>query len=165
MSKEQAEEKRSVTLRPANAEDYSFLRDVYATTRAEEMKIVPWDDAQKSVFIDMQFAAQQQHYSKHYPEAEHQIILLDGLPVGRIYVDRRSDEIRILDVTVLPEYRGVGVGTPLIKQIMREGAETNKPVRIHVDNFTPAIGIFERLGFKSVENNGVSSLMEWKPGT
>src|SRR5688572_24558818 len=104
-----------VTLRSAAAGDEEFLVKVYASTRAEELARVPWSEAQRAAFVRMQFDAQQLHYRTHNPTATHDIILLDGRAVGRLYVARREYEIRILDITLLPEHRGSGTGTFLLK--------------------------------------------------
>jgi ribosomal protein S18 acetylase RimI-like enzyme len=147
-----------IALRPITPEDESFLFEVYASTRADEMKLVPWSEAQQEEFLRMQFAAQHKYYQSEYPAADYQIILLHHRSIGRLYVDRRASEIRILDVTLLPEYRNRGIGTPLIQALIDEGKNTGKAVGIYVDNFGVAASFFERLGFSKVENNGMNSL-------
>ncbi|HKC63973.1 MAG TPA: GNAT family N-acetyltransferase [Pyrinomonadaceae bacterium] len=151
-----------VTLRPATPEDEEFLLKLYATVRAEELAQVPWSDLQKEAFLRMQFAAQQFHYREHNPTATHDIILLDGLQIGRLYVARRESEIRILDITILPEHRNRGIGTPIIKDLMDEATRTGKPLNIWVEFFNPSHKLFERLGFVKVEDDRVNHLMEWK---
>jgi len=153
---------QSVTLRPVSAGDEPFLFRLYASTRMDELAIAPWDDSQREAFLRIQFAAQQQHYQNHFPEAEHQLILIGGRPAGRIYVARRTDEIRILDIALLPEHRNGGIGGFLIKEIMSEGSQTGKPVRIYVESFNPSLRLFERLGFSSVQDIGTHLLMEWR---
>ena len=106
----------------------------------------------------MQFAAQHKYYQSEYPDAEYQIILLGDHPIGPVYVDRRAAEIRILDITLIPEYRNRGIGTALIRALIAEGKKTDKPVSIYVDNFGGAASLFERLGFSKVENNGINTL-------
>ena len=87
----------NITLRPIEADDAAFLYRVYASTRAAEMALVDWDDAQKDAFLRMQFQAQAQHYQTNYTDTTYQIILLDGQPVGRLYVARWPREIRIVE--------------------------------------------------------------------
>lgn len=111
----------------------------------------------------MQFVAQHKHYQSEYPNAEFQIILRGGQPVGRLYVDRRAEEIRIVDVTVLPEFRNAGIGTPLIQSLIADGDHSGKPVSIYVDNFSGAGSLFERLGFSKVENDGINTLFVRPP--
>lgn len=154
---------QKATLRLVRPEDEAFLREVYASTRSEELALTNWNEAQREAFITMQFAAQQQHYRGRCPEAEHQIILLNDLPVGRIYIDRRPEEIRILDITLLPEHRNLGIGAPLIKDLLAEAARIAKPVTIYVENYNRSRRLFTRLGFSPIEDNGIQVLMQWRP--
>ena len=154
-----------VSLRPAAADDEEFLVKVYASTRADELARVPWTEAQSAAFVRMQFDAQQLHYRTHNPAATHDVILLDGLPVGRLYVARRRDEIRILDITILPEHRGAGVGTALVRDLMDEAERAGLPLNIYVESYNRSRGLFERLGFGKVdrpEDDGVNYLLEWR---
>lgn len=154
-----------VSLRPVAAGDEEFLVSVYASTRADELARVPWSEAQRAAFVRMQFDAQQLHYRTHNPAATHDVILLDQLPIGRLYVARRRDEIRILDITLLPEHRGRGVGTSLLKDLMGEAERAGLPLNIYVESYNRSRGLFERLGFKKVdrpEDDGVNYLFEWR---
>jgi RimJ/RimL family protein N-acetyltransferase len=152
----------SVTLRPATPEDEEFLLRVYASVRADELARVPWSDAQKEGFLRSQFAAQQLHYRTHNPGASHDIILLDEEAIGRLYVARRDAEIRILDITIMPEHRGKGIGAPLIKSLMDEAEGAGKPLNIWVESYNPSHRLFERLGFLKVDDDRVNHLMEWR---
>jgi ribosomal protein S18 acetylase RimI-like enzyme len=151
-----------VTLRPVTSDDESFLYRAYASTRADELARVPWNEAQREAFLKMQFAAQQLDYRTRYPAATHDIILLNSIPVGRVYVDRRDKQIYILDITVLPEHRNKGAGTTLIKRLMSEAADSGKSLTIYVESFNPSCHLFERLGFLKIADDGVNYLMEWR---
>lgn len=152
----------AITLRPALPEDESFLFEVYASTRAAEMALVPWDDDQRKSFLTMQFAAQHSHYRSQFPQASHSVILRDNSPVGRFYVLREESDIRILDITVLPEYRNGGIGTALLRNLLDEAADAKKRVLIYVETFNPSLRLMERLGFKSIAEEGINFLMEWR---
>lgn len=156
------DDSRVVTFRPVTTDDEPFLISVYGSTRLEELALTNWDDAQRSAFVKMQFAAQQAHYRQTYPNAEHLIILLDGKPVGRLYAAEIEAEIRIVDLTVLPEHRSAGVGTPIIQQLKEEAAAIEKPLRIYVESFNPSQRLFERLGFVKVDESGYSYLLAWR---
>lgn len=151
-----------VTLRPVTPEDEEFLIKVYASIRADELAQVPWSEEQRATFVKMQFDAQQAHYRTHNPDATHDLILLDAHAVGRLYVARRESEIRILDITILPEHRNQGIGTPLIKDLIREAALAGKPLNIWVESFNPSHKLFERLGFSVVDDDRVNHLMQWR---
>ena len=101
----------NVTLRPVQQEDEALLLELYASTRAEELSRVPWSAEQKDAFVRMQFLAQKQHYAAEYPQASHDVVCLNGASVGRLYLDRGAEKFHILDVTILPRFRGSGVGT------------------------------------------------------
>ena len=153
----------SVTLRPVGPDDEAFLARVYASTRNEELALLPWSEEQKQAFLEMQFAAQQQHYQSHYTNSTHEIILLNERPIGRIYVARMDQEIRILDFTLLPEYRNAGIGTPIIKKVLAEAAKVGKPVRIYVESYNASLRLLERLGFSRIADEGINYLLEWRP--
>jgi len=151
------------TFRPVGPDDDTFLLELYATTRADEMTMVPWTDEQREAFVRMQFAGQQQHYQETYPSATHEIILSNNQPVGRLYVARLDEEIRIVDITVMPVERNRGVGTFSIKGLMDEAENARKVVRIYVENYNPSLNLFERLNFKAVQQQGFHILLEWSP--
>lgn len=153
-----------VSLRLATPADTEFLVAVYAATRMEELAVTGWSDEQKAEFCQMQFTAQDSHYRQHYPTAEFSVIEVSGTPVGRLYVDRWKEEIRIMDIAILPEHRGHGTGTRLLAGLQREAAETGRCLSIHVESFNPALRLYERLGFQMTEDKGVYQLMVWTPG-
>ena len=137
----------AVTLRAVGPADEAFLLNVYAGTRADELALVSWTDEQRLAFVGMQFTAQQDHYRKVYPEADHDVILSAGRPVGRLYIARKEHEIRIIDITLLPQERNVGVGSYLIRELLDEATRAGKPLRVYVESFNPSLRLFERLGF------------------
>jgi ribosomal protein S18 acetylase RimI-like enzyme len=155
----------TITLRDATAEDEAFLRQVYACTRAEEMALVPWTEEQREAFLRFQFDAQDSYYRSQFPEAAYQIILKDGAPVGRLYVYRNSTDMRILDITILPEHRAAGVGTSLIRDLQAEAEESNQPLNIWVENFNRSQSLFKRLGFLIVQEEGYNNLLEYRAET
>ncbi|HEY9231880.1 MAG TPA: GNAT family N-acetyltransferase [Blastocatellia bacterium] len=151
-----------VSLRDATPDDDEFLVRLYSTIREPELALTNWSAAQRDAFIRMQFAAQQVHYRTHYPTGIHEIILLDGQPVGRLYWADLKDELHFLDITVMPEYRNRGIGTPLIERLLERAAASDKPARIFVESFNPSLRLFERLGFTNIKADGHLLLMEWR---
>ena len=110
----------------------------------------------------MQFAAQAQYYREHYPDTSFDVILLGAEAVGRLYVSRWRDELRIVDIALLPEFCNRGIGTTLLRGLQSEAAAAGKPLRIHVERFNPALRLYERLGFRQIEDKGVYLFMEWR---
>jgi ribosomal protein S18 acetylase RimI-like enzyme len=154
---------RDLTLRSVTPEDDAFLFAVYAGTRADELASVGWSDAHKDAFLRMQFAAQRRHYQARFPDATFDVVLSDGVPVGRLYVDRRIDELLVVDIALLPAARGGGIGSALLSALLAEGARDRKPVRIHVERFNRALALYRRLGFATVADDGVYLLLESTP--
>ena len=154
----------AVTLRPISPEDKPFLFQVYASTPQGELAQVEWDEAQKTAFLQMQFAAQHSYYQEHYPHTAFQVILRDGQPVGRLYVYRGPTEMRIVDIALLPAYRNEGIGSSLLRGLMEEAAQMGKPLRIHVEKNNPALRLYTRLGFRAIADRGVYWFLEWTPG-
>ena len=151
----------SLRLRPITPEDTSFLARVYASSRADELAMTGWSDEQKEIFCRRQFDAQATYYAATYPEASFQIVERDGVSIGRLYVARWEKEIRIVDITLLPEFRGTGLGTKLLRDLQAEAQSDGKSLTIHVERFNRALGLYQRLGFEQVEDKGVYLLMRW----
>jgi ribosomal protein S18 acetylase RimI-like enzyme len=154
-----------VSLRPVEPSDEEFLYRVYAGTRTEELAVVPWDDAQKDAFLRAQFDAQSRWYRDHYARATYQVVLVDGEPAGRLYLHRGESEIRIVDIALLPEHRGNGVGSSLLNDVLAEADSTGKRVTIHVERFNPALRLYERLGFSVAEDKGAYLFLDRSPAT
>ena len=151
----------SISLRPITPEDESFLAGLYASTRAEELAVTGWSDEEKAVFCRKQFDAQSAHYRENYPGASLQVIENAGAPIGRLYVARWEREIRIMDIALLPEHRGAGIGAKLLRELQDEARSAGKTLTIHVERFNPALRLYERLGFQMTEDKGVYLLMRW----
>ena len=148
--------------RPVTEADRPFLAELYASTRREELAAVPWAGEQKEAFLRSQFEAQRRHYDEHYPDCAFLVIEGPEGPIGRLYLDRWDDEIRLVDIALLPEHRGTGLGTSILERVLAEGKEARLPVRIHVERENPARRLYERLGFRPVDSNGIYTLMEWR---
>ena len=135
----------------------------YASTREEELAtIVDWTLEQKSAFLRQQFAAQHAWYQEHYAGASFDVVELEGRPAGRLYVARWERELRLVDVALLPEHRGNGLGTALVSRVLAEGAAAGKPVTIYVERMNPARRLYRRLGFELLEDKGMYLLLEWR---
>lgn len=153
----------SVELRPVEPGEEEFLYRVYASTRTEELAVVAWDDAGKEAFLRMQFTAQDRYYHAQMPDASYQVVLVDGVAAGRLYVDRRAGEIHVIDIALLPEHRGHGLGTRLMREVLSEADAAGKRVTIYVERFNPALRLYERLGFSRIGDEGVYLLLERPP--
>lgn len=125
--------------------------------------MVPWPAEEKHAFLSMQFEAQHRFYMDQFPQARFDLLLEDGIPIGRLYLDVRADEHRLIDIALLPEHRGKGIGGRLMRDVLDEAAKHGKIVRIHVETNNPAMHLYDRLGFEKIEEQGPYWLMEWRP--
>jgi ribosomal protein S18 acetylase RimI-like enzyme len=150
-----------VALRPVTDADREFLVGLYGSTRDEELSQVLWAPGQREAFVRMQFTAQDTEYRRHNPDGAFDVIEVDGRPVGRLIVDRRPGDIRIVDISLVPEARGAGIGSRLVGGLVEEAAATGCIVSIHVEVHNRAAELYARLGFAVAAEHGVYRRMEW----
>ena len=153
-----------VDLRPAADADAGFLFEVYAASRREPLAPLGWDRPTVDGFLRTQYEAEQRDWRNHNAEAECHVVLRDGEPVGRLYLARNQHEVRILDLTLLPEHRGQGIGGALLRELLDEAARSRHTVRVHLERTSPAVPLFRRLGFLHAATRGTTWLLEWTPG-
>ncbi len=149
-------------LRSMEPEDKAFLYEVYASTREEELAVLPWSSEEKERFLRMQFEAQHGFYMNQFPDAEFSIIELEGKPIGRYYLEHRHDEYRIIDIALLPPYRNQGIGGEYLKALCEKAMQSGLPICIHVEQNNRAMALYKRVGFKKIGDTGVYNLMEWR---
>ncbi len=153
----------AIALRPATPDDREALVAIYRSTREEELALTGWDDSQKAAFIEMQFTAQDRSYRDANPDGRFLVILVDGEPVGRLYVARLADELRVVDLAILPSHRGLGIGSALLADVIAEAQAAGLPIRLHVEPWNPARRLYERLGFVTIDIRGFYEFMERPP--
>src|SRR5580704_5735042 len=152
---------KGFALRPENEADLPFLRRLYVSTRWEELAIVTqWSDAEKQAFLESQFAFQRHHYLTYYATTDCAILEQDGVPAGRLYIDRQDQTLLVVDISLLPEWRRRGIGTALLQEVIAEAREVGKTATISVEKFNPAQRLYRRLGFREVAEEGVHWVME-----
>ena len=149
------------TLRPADDSDDVFLRRLYATTRPD-LAVLP--EPGRSVILAGQFDAQQAGYRAAFPCSEHLVVEVNGAPAGRLWLDRSETELRIIDIALLPERRGQGIGTRLLRLVIDDAAASSVPVRLSVAHDNPhAITLYRRLGFAVTGSDPLRASMELSP--
>lgn len=154
----------TIGLRPEAAEDEAFLRRLTIAIRWNEFAAVPLDLAQKTALLHQQHEAQHGHYLKFHPDADFSIVESDGAAIGRLYVDRGKREHLLVDVALLPEFSGKGIGGALIDDMLAEAARLGRIVALQVDPLNPARRLYLRKGFRDISQDGMHCLMHWSPG-
>jgi GNAT superfamily N-acetyltransferase len=156
-----------ISLRPATAGDEIFLKHVHDAARHWEFAALLQSGEAELYHKVMQQQHDSQHrfYFAHYAEAHYGIIQWCGQPIGRLYVDYRDDEVHVLDIAILPDYRGRGIGRIVMTGLCLEAAMRRKPVRLCVHYLSRAVPFYLRLGFRQIGTEGPSQVMEWRhPG-
>lgn len=149
----------AVTLRPAANEDRSFMLSVYASVREPELEASGLPREQWAPFVEQQFQAQSHAYAS-YRDTSFEVVLVDGEPAGRLIVARWPEELRVVDIALLPEFRGRGIGGALMREVIEEAEQRGVKTSIHVERFNPAQHLYTRLGFRMVSETGVYLLLE-----
>lgn len=137
-----------LTRRPVAASDTPFLERLYASTRVQELAVLPWSEEQKSLFTRSQFAAQSTHYTTTYPDASFEVVMIDGIEAGRLYVEHGAASMHIIDIALLPQFQGAGVGTRILRDLLEQATAQGATVTLQVECQNPARRLYERLGFE-----------------
>jgi ribosomal protein S18 acetylase RimI-like enzyme len=151
-----------VTLRSICDDDAPYLEALYASTRAAEFVQVPWSDEQKRQFLGEQFRLQHAHYLRHYPGAHLLLIECHLAPAGRVYL-HRGQELRLMEITVAPNYRRQGIARLLVQELMAESESSGRPITLHVEADNPAYKWYLRLGFEPLEQRGPYAFLQREP--
>jgi ribosomal protein S18 acetylase RimI-like enzyme len=152
-----------VQRRPVGESDRAFLLSLYAVVREPELALTPWTPEQKHAFVEMQFNAQTVGYRDAHPRASHEIICAGGRDVGRIYWSHDKDCLHVLDITIAPLSRNLGMGSCVLRDILEEADREQKSVTIYVESYNPSLRLFDRLGFRPVARDGFQLLLKRSP--
>lgn len=154
-----------VTYRPMAEADLPFIAALYASTRAEEVASTQWPEEMQHAFLAQQHQAQHHHYQAHYPKAEWLIVEAAGAPIGRLYLDERDDDLHLIDISLIPERRGGGIGTAILEDMLDQARGLGKTITLYVEPPNPARRLYLRFGFSSEGETGVYEQMVWRPAT
>ena len=149
-----------ITLRTELKKDTDFIETVYRSSREDELNLTNWTEEQKKAFALMQCMAQLAEYHIKFPDAVYQVILFNKKSAGRLYTCENDTEIRLIDITLLPQFRGRGIGTSLLRDLIKKSDKVQKIMSLHVDPVNPAFHLYQRLGFSHVKSNGRYYYME-----
>jgi len=153
----------TLTLRPVTPDDDAFLLALYESTRDQELSQVEWPPGQREMFVRWQFDLQRKEYSSRFPDARYYVLVFDGEQAGRIWIGENDEQIRLLDIAILPEYQNRGAGTLLLRWLIEKANKKQKPLRhmVFVLN-NDADRFYERLGFTMIEDLGGYRHMEYR---
>lgn len=153
-----------ISLRSQTQEDAIFMRDLYVSYRWAEMQAISgWTDETRLAFLRDQARLQWRHYADAYKGSQFLIVEKDATPIGRIYVfHHHGAGVLIVDIGFMPEWRGHGYGTALLRSVQAFAASVGEKCSIHVERHNPARRLYRRLGFVEVSCAEPYFLMEWR---
>jgi GNAT superfamily N-acetyltransferase len=140
-----------ITLRPATSGDREFLYTVVRESMGEyiEQTFGAWDEK-----------AQLARFDTSTPPEAHEIVLLDGEPIGCLKVRHTPVAVHLDRVFLLPPFQRRGIGTRLIQEQIGVAAAKDLPLRLQLLRVNPARRLYERLGFRLTGQTGTHYLME-----
>lgn len=148
-----------IALHAATDADMDFLRDVFSSTRLQEFMSAGIPVEQAESLLASQFLIQHDYYRRHYPHGRFDIIMQGERNVGRLYHDWSGDVAQVIDIALLPAYRGAGIGTCLMRAIVAEAARKHMPMQLYVEFNNPVRALYRSLGFVPTGENGIYELM------
>ena len=154
---------RLVEFRIIETNDKPFLKALYRSTRELELSYTTMTEAEKDRFITQQFNAQSQAYALNYLCAVHRIIRLGGNDIGRLIVNRADDHMRVIDLSLLPEYRGRGIGSDILRALQHEAQGGKVPIHLMAIINSPVVRLYQKLGFKITGQETTRYSMSWHP--
>jgi ribosomal protein S18 acetylase RimI-like enzyme len=153
----------AISLRDATAADLPFLLELFASVRTPELAASGWTEAEKRTFCDRQYALQDRHYREHFAGARCLVVQAGSTPVGRLYRAAVGDNLYVLDIALVSQARGQGIGTTLMRDLCAEADRGGLTTILHVEPANPAKRLYERLGFVAGATAGVYCEMRRAP--
>ena len=154
----------TLAVRPALPQDEIFLYDLYAAVRGPLFDLAAITPGQKEQLLRMQFRAQLSSYTQQFPNSCYHLVLLDGKPVGRLWVAPEEQGFNLVDIALLPDLQSKGIGTALVQRLQAEAQRARLPIRSMVDRFNPgSLRFHQRLGFTVVREDLLQYYLEWRP--
>ncbi len=149
-----------ISLRPSLVTDQADLFAIFSSTRAEEFACLYWQQDRIVDLLSDQFRLQDIYYRRHYPNAQFDVVLCGEKVIGRLYHNWAEEELRIIDIALLPNWRGKGIGTRLMHGLVSIASQRDMAVSLYVELDNPVIVLYARLGFRVVGEEGVYRLMQ-----
>lgn len=151
------------SLRPTLPADREFVYALFCALKIDELQAWNWDEAMRAMLLGGQFAAHERHFQTNFPNAGDSLIVVEDIPVGRLIVLREGEKLHLGDISLLPEYRGRGIGSRVIGDLQAEASRLGSPLQLLCAQTNPALRLYQRLGFVASSHNATHFLMTWHP--
>lgn len=145
----------ALTVREEDVADLDRSAALYQQTREAELSATGWTAAQIAAFTRQQFNAQHAHYKTHYPRAQFLLLLSGATPIGRVYCEQTSSELRLMEITLDVGHRNQGIGSAMSSALLAHAMHCGIAMGLHVEPFNPAKRLYDRQGFRDVDTRGI----------
>ena len=150
-----------IYLRQVCTEDEAFLFALFCTSR--EAEFAPLTQPQRETLLRFQYQAQSLDYAARFPHSQHFIIDFRGQVAGRLLLNREAEELRVVDIAVVPELQRQGIASAVLKSVISEAEASRIALRLSVWHSSPALGLYRRLGFCVRASSATHLELEWVP--
>jgi len=148
-----------VALRAACDRDEPFFFRLFCSILEPDFAFL--GDRERDAILNMQYRAWQRSICANWPHARHMIVTEDGEAIGRLSIARSKKELHLIEIALLPERQNRGIGSFLMKQLVKEAGDCQGPrIRLYVFRSSRAVRFYQRMGFVPVSDDGVYLLME-----
>jgi ribosomal protein S18 acetylase RimI-like enzyme len=149
-----------IHLRPERAEDEALLFVLFCASREAEFAALP--QPQRESLLHFQYQAQSRDYAARFPRSEHFIVEFCGQAAGRLLLNRETNELRVVDIAVVPDMRGQGIASAVLKSLISEAQATGMALRLSVWHANPALALYRRLGFCETARSATHLELAWR---
>lgn len=149
-----------IVIRLATIDDKALAFKLFVSSRNEFSRL-GWEPAQVEALLREQFEFQKHGRKSKRPRSTDEVIVADGVDCGYLTVDRSGPEIVLVDLAILPEFQGSGIGSKALEQLLESATQSKQNVVLSVASDNPAQRLYERLGFSVVGENGMYRSMKW----
>lgn len=155
----------TIVLRAAKGgpSEEAFLYLLFASNRAAEMALMPLAPTHKEFLLQVQFRSMNETYRREFPNARYEIVELDRWPIGRIVSEIRRDCVYFVDIALLPQAQGIGIGTTVLEAALEEARRLGLPARLRSFSYNwAAQRLYDKLGVAVLAGEPPYVLLEWR---
>ncbi len=151
-----------IVLRPVKKDEEDFWKEVFCDSVRGHFSTAGLSADQLNELLEMQYQAQKADYERNYPQAENDVILYDGNLAGRVILSTEHNDLHLIDIAVLSDFRNRGIGTAILENLFEKSRRTKLPIRFYVEKNNPAFRLYERLGFETIADVQTHFQMQWR---
>jgi GNAT superfamily N-acetyltransferase len=148
------EGKPGATFRQATSADADFIYRVVETTMRSYVEQI-WGSFSEEY--------NRKNVATTIASGNYAIIRLKGEDIGAISVERHPTHIQLAQLYILPAHQNKGIGTSILRELIREGKQAEKPVRLRILRVNPVRRLYEREGFRVTSTTPERIFMEFQP--